>query len=168
VYRVVKHVVFDDAAIAAAGIDTSTVNATAFSAHVTSETVTAMVSGSLSAFETKIDQWCVKPGNYSLVMSDSNARNFGWRGGAVFMTGADECEIVSAFADGVTSETIYFTIPDVSDGDIAGRDCAAAGLERRDYENGWYVYFNSRTGDSTDVVFCVQVHLRRRHVGSHV
>ena len=166
-YRVVKHVVFDDAAIAAAGIDTSTVNATAFSAHVTSETVTAMVSGSLSAFETKIDQWCVKPGNYSLVMSDSNARNFGWRGGAVFMTGADECEIVSAFADGVTSETIYFTIPDVSDGDIAGRDCAAAGLERRDYENGWYVHLISRTDNSNDV-FCVQVHVRRRHVSSHV
>ena len=136
----VKHVVFDDAAIAAAGIDTSTVNATAFSAHVTSETLTDMVSGSLSAFETKVDQWCVKPGNYSLVMSDSNARNFGWRGGAVFMTGADECEIVSAFADGVTSETIYFTIPDVSDGDIAGRDCAAARLERRDYENGWCTF----------------------------
>ena len=56
------------------------------------------------------------------------------------MTGADECEIVSALADGVTSETIYFTIPDVSDGDIAGRDCAAAGLERRDYENGWCTF----------------------------
>ena len=51
------------------------------------------------------------------------------------------------FADGVTSETIYFTIPDVSDGDIAGRDCAAAGLERRDYENGWYVHLISRMGN---------------------
>ena len=52
----VKHVVFDDAAIVAAGINTTTVNATAFSAHITSETATEVVSGSLSAYETKIDQ----------------------------------------------------------------------------------------------------------------
>ena len=44
----------NQAAIVAAGINTTTVNATAFSAHITSETATEVVSGSLSAYETKI------------------------------------------------------------------------------------------------------------------
>ena len=45
-----------------------------------------------------VDQWCIRPGNYS---SDgyrtSTVSDKGWRGGGVFITGADECEIVKSF-----------------------------------------------------------------------
>ena len=148
----VQHVIFNDTAIIEAGIDTTTVNLDAFSSHILAEAQTDMRRPRGQDNQMSVDQWCIRPGNYSLIMSDgyrtSTVSDKGWRGGGVFITGADECEIVKSFgftrhADGTTQGTtdaMYFTITAGDDADIKGRNCTAAGMTIRDFAKGWCTF----------------------------
>ena len=86
----VQHVIFNDTAIIEAGIDTTTVNLDAFSSHILAEAQTDMRRPRGQDNQMSVDQWCIRPGNYSLIMSDgyrtSTVSDKGWRGGGVFIT----------------------------------------------------------------------------------
>lgn len=148
---VVNHVTLNDTAIASSsagygsGATFNLSAAASVAANVANIAPTNMRLDFGAANELRVDQWCLRPGNYSMTLKDhygaSNDANVGWRGGTVTLTDADECEILRASpsGSGAESEVSYFRVTP-RDADAGPRNCTAAGLVQRSYSRGFCTF----------------------------
>lgn len=94
------------------------------------------------AHTLNLDAWCVRPGNYSLNLWDYSGltgANLGWKGGGVFLSDADDCQIVHATAEGVSNATYYFTVSAAGDDATTAR-CSNGTAAVRNKTEGWCTY----------------------------
>ena len=143
-FWMVHHVTFNDTAIDEAGIGGEG-TASDFADHLLFSTRTDMHFSTATADTLSVDQWCMRPGNYSITLFDryaaSNLAETGWRGGSVFASGFDECEIFQTSPRGNSAATTYFVIRPGEDQPLGmNPPCAYWGLTRRNISSGWCTY----------------------------